>query len=95
MAVVDECLSALEQIHEDLMDALVRNDTAQIEALVMAQCRQMSLFPRTEMSDQDSQRLRALQQKVKQQQTLLEQAAKVTQYFLSRLHHESTFTAFG
>jgi len=92
---IDIHLDAFEAIALQLDNALTCMDAEMVEKLVIEQCKWMNAVPKNEISVTQVARLSQIGVHVLRQQALIEQALRVTEYFLSRLHESPTITVAG
>lgn len=92
---IDECLRNLECIGRRLVDALVSGDTANLQTLMTEQVHCLRNIPKEQLSHVHQEKLRDVQTKVQQQLTLVEQALRVSDFFLQQIHRDRSYSYLG
>lgn len=85
----------MDELHPKLILALTNNDSATVQSLVVEQCRLAAQLQRCEISDVQRVRLQGIRERVTEEQALVAQALKLSEYFLTQLHKESRVVEFG
>lgn len=85
----------MDELHPKLISALTINDAAAVQNLVVEQCKLAALLQGRELSDIQRERLRHIREHVVEEQAMIAQAVKVSEYFLAQFHKQSILVEFG
>lgn len=94
-AQAEECIARLERLGDEVVSALVSQDTGRLLSLVAEQCRlarRLAEFPRDRL---DADRLARIRAAVGTQQSLIEQGAQIAGFFMKTLVQDRNFNRVG
>ncbi|MCY0893417.1 MAG: hypothetical protein OWR52_07925 [Acidibacillus sp.] len=91
----EQPLERLEQLHEEIMTALIAGDAPHVERLVTEQCVILKRAAQQPIVADQVWRWVALKDKIVHQQVLIEQASNVMSYFLKQLYPSPTISIRG
>ncbi|WAH42644.1 hypothetical protein NZD89_04155 [Alicyclobacillus fastidiosus] len=95
METIEQYLDKLEEISSELTVALLNGDAMRVQTLVADQCQCMADIQKYHITDAHKIKLKRVHGEVLQQQVLIRQALDVTQYFLQRLHGQTSFSSLA
>lgn len=95
MDEIQRLFDKFDQISANLNEALVNGDAIAVQSLVEEQCQWLATLPRAKITALHHGKLGEIRKQIETQQALIQQALSVTEFFLSRLHQQTSYSALG
>ncbi|MDQ0190664.1 hypothetical protein JI721_11285 [Alicyclobacillus cycloheptanicus] len=95
MNTIHDAFDQIDKINAELFDALVHGDAECVSTLVAMQCEWVSNFPKDQLTSEHRTKLLEISSQIQRQQALIGQALQVSQFFLSQLHRQPSYSALG
>ncbi|WP_242549510.1 hypothetical protein [Alicyclobacillus mali (ex Roth et al. 2021)] len=91
---IEDLLSQLEALTDEVLSCLVRGETANLIELVSEQCACVHKFA-GQVSEEQAEHLREIVQRVSLQQQLVEQGLRISRTFLGRVYQRGGFQSWA